>query len=99
MADISQCWSVVGIEREECRSTVTDHRSRHGLVEVGGLLVSRAISLRFREHISSTTGSEQNKSQVQDLVVFVHGILSRQIITPREIKQTDHPEPMAGLIT
>lgn len=50
---------------------MTDPRSRHGLVEVGGgLLASNAISLRFREHISSRTGNEQNKSQVQDPVVF-----------------------------
>lgn len=36
----------------------------------GGLLASSAVSLRFREHISSRTGSEQNKSQVQDPVAF-----------------------------
>lgn len=36
----------------------------------GRLLASSVVSLRFREHISSRTRSEQNKSQVQDPVVF-----------------------------
>lgn len=57
------CWKL----REQKHS---DRSQKQAWPCGGGLLASSAISLRFQEHISSRTGNEQNKSQVQDPVVF-----------------------------